>query len=60
MSSLHFPRRRFLGSVGAGAIALAAGTPSAFAQQRTKVRVGYLKVLSVNAQLQLAIHMGMS
>ena len=43
-----------------GAIALAAGTPSAFAQQRTKVRVGYFKVLSVNAQLQLAIHMGMS
>ena len=58
MSSLHFPRRRFLGSVGAGAIALAAGAPSAFAQQRTKVRVGFLKVLSVDAQLQLGIHMG--
>ena len=58
MSSLYFPRRRFLGSVGAGAIALAAGAPSAFAQQRTKVRVGFLKVLSVDAQLQLGIHMG--
>lgn len=58
MSSAHFPRRRFLGSLSAGALALAAGSPSAFAQQRTKVRVGYLKVLSVDAQLQLAIHMG--
>ena len=58
MSKLQFPRRRFLGSLGAGALALAAGPQSAFAQQRTKVRVGYLKVLSVDAQLQLAIHMG--
>ena len=58
MSKLQFPRRRFLGSLGAGALALAAGSRPAFAQQRTKVRVGSLKVLSVDAQLQLAIHMG--
>ncbi len=58
MSSPLFPRRRFLGSLSAGALALAAGSPRAFAQQRTKVRVGFLKVLSVDAQLQLGIHMG--
>lgn len=58
MSKLQFPRRRFLGSLGAGALALAAGSNAAFAQQRTKVRVGFLKVLSVDAQLQLGIHMG--
>ena len=58
MASLLFPRRRFLGTLGAGALALAAGPQRAFAQQRTKVRVGYLKVLSVDAQLQLGLHMG--
>ena len=58
MSSTRFPRRRFLGSLGAGAAGLAAGPSSVLAQQRIKVRVGYLKVLSVDAQLQLAIHLG--
>src|SRR3954470_5424455 len=58
MSKSNFPRRRFLGSLSAGALALAAGSRPAFAQQRTKVRVGYLKVLAVDAQLQLGLHMG--
>lgn len=58
MQNPQFPRRKFLGTLGAGAAVLAAGSPSAFAQQRTKIRVGYLKVLSVDAQLQLGLHLG--
>ena len=58
MSSTRFPRRRFVESLAAGTAALTLNAPSAFAQSRSKVRVGYLKVLSVDAQLQLGIHMG--
>lgn len=58
MSAQNFRRRHFLGSLGVGALALAAGSPRIFAQQRAKVRVGYLKVLAVDAQLQLGLHMG--
>jgi len=55
MKLQHPTRRTFL----AGAAALAAGGASPlFAQQRTKVRIGYLKVLSVDAQLWLAQHLG--
>lgn len=56
MQSSQFPRRRFLGSLGAAA--LAAASPCAIAQQPVKVRVGFLKVLSVDAQLQLGLHLG--
>ena len=53
-------RREFLETAGAGAAALglaALGAP-AFAQARTKVRVGYLHTLAVDGQMWLAQHLG--
>jgi len=53
-------RRKFLGNAGAGAAALglsALGAP-AFAQARTKIRVGYLHTLAVDGQLWLAQQLG--
>ena len=55
MNLQHPARRTFL--TGAAALAVGAASPL-FAQQRTKVRIGYLKVLSVDAQLWLAQHLG--
>ncbi len=53
-------RRRFIHGAGAGAAALglsAFGAP-AFAQGRTKVKLGYLHTLAVDGQMWLADHLG--
>ena len=57
MSSQLVTRRRFMQYLGAGAAAAAAPFPLR-AQGLTKVRIGYLHVVSVDAQLQLASHLG--
>lgn len=58
MSMHSITRRRFVIQAGTAAAALAMGAPRLQAQTRTKVRVGYLRVLSVDAQLWLADHLG--
>ncbi|MBA1146479.1 ABC transporter substrate-binding protein [Ectothiorhodospiraceae bacterium WFHF3C12] len=51
-------RRNFLKGVGAGASLYAVGgVPPLFAQNRQKVRVGYLHTLAVDGQIWLADHM---
>lgn len=51
-------RRNFLKGVGAGASLYAVGGfPPLFAQNRQKVRVGYLHTLAVDGQIWLADHM---
>jgi NitT/TauT family transport system substrate-binding protein len=56
MKSPLMNRRHVLSTIGAGAAALAAPTIVA-AQAPLKVRIGYLHVLSVDAQLWLADHL---
>jgi NitT/TauT family transport system substrate-binding protein len=51
-------RRHVLASLGFGAAALAYGGAPVRAAAPTKVRVGYLHVLSVDAQLWLGTHLG--
>src|SRR5437773_12083850 len=56
--SMH--RRRFLQGVGGGAAALglsAIGAP-AIAQERTKVKLGYLHTLAVDGQIWLGMQRG--
>ena len=56
MTQRRSSRRRFLGQAGAAALALS--TRPLYAQTQSKVRIGFLKVLSVDAQLWLAQHLG--
>lgn len=56
--STHLTRRSFLAGVAAGSAATAAGLAPARAQTPTKVRVGYLHVVTVDAQLLLGLDMG--
>jgi NitT/TauT family transport system substrate-binding protein len=58
MSMHSATRRRFLTRVGTAAAALAMGASPLHAQTRTKLRVGYLRVLSVDAHLWIADHLG--
>ena len=58
MSSQTITRRRFVQFLGAGAAAIAGAPLPVQAQAPTKVRVGYLHVVSVDAQLLLASHLG--
>lgn len=58
MSSRTITRRRFMQYLGAGAAAVAGAPLPVQAQAPTKVRVGYLHVVSVDAQLLLAGHLG--
>ncbi len=50
-------RRKFLRGAGAAAGLAAAGFP-AIAQQRTKLRVGYVNTLAVNGQIWTGMHRG--
>ena len=50
-------RRKFLKTAGAAATLSAAGFP-AIAQQRTKLRVGYVNTLAVNGQIWTGVHRG--
>jgi NitT/TauT family transport system substrate-binding protein len=50
-------RRKFLQGAGAAAGLAAAGFP-AIAQQRTKLRVGYVNTLAVNGQIWTGVHRG--
>lgn len=52
-----FNRRRFLSSLGGSVVALAGGSVLAVANAPTKIRIGYLHVLSVDAHLWLADHL---
>lgn len=56
--STHLTRRSFLAGVAAGSAAAAAGLAPARAQTATKVRVGYLHVVTVDAQLLLGLETG--
>ena len=58
MSRQTITRRRFMQYLGAGAAAAAGAPLAARAQSLIKVRVGYLHVVSVDAQLLLANHLG--
>ena len=58
MKTRPLNRRNFLSSAGGGALALACGTRTILAQAPDTVRVGYLHVLSVDAHLWLATHLG--
>ena len=53
-------RRKFLNGAGAGAAALGLGTMGlpAFAQAKTKVKLGYLHTLAVDGQIWLGIDRG--
>ena len=50
-------RRTFLQGAGAAATLAATGFP-AIAQQRTKLRVGYVNTLAVNGQIWTGVHRG--
>lgn len=52
-----FNRRTFLQGAGAAATLAATGFP-AIAQQRTKLRVGYVNTLAVNGQIWTGMHRG--
>ena len=58
MSRQNISRRRFMQCLGVGAAAVAGAPRVLRAQSLTKVRVGYLHVVSVDAQLLLANHLG--
>ena len=53
----HADRRAFLMQAGAAAGLAAAGLP-AIAQQRTRLRVGYVNTLAVNGQIWTGVHRG--
>ena len=60
LSNRQSPRRRFLASSATGA-ALAGATIAGFpaiAQQKTKIKVGYVDTLAVNGQIWTAVHRG--
>jgi NitT/TauT family transport system substrate-binding protein len=50
-------RRRFLGGMAAGMAAASFGFP-AIAQERTKIKVGYLHTSAVDAQIWTGEHIG--
>jgi NitT/TauT family transport system substrate-binding protein len=58
MRGCRLNRRNFLSSAATGTIALACMTEPVLAQAPDTVRVGYLHVLSVDAHLWLATHLG--
>ena len=58
MSTSVIHRRRFLAAMSGGAAALATGPKLASAANPIKIRVGYLHVLSVDAQLRLGTELG--
>ncbi|HEY7244002.1 MAG TPA: ABC transporter substrate-binding protein [Xanthobacteraceae bacterium] len=58
MTTRSMHRRDFISSAAAGAAALVCGTRTASAEELSIVRVGYLHVLSVDAHLWLATHLG--
>ena len=58
MSQPRSSRRKFLGQAGAAAaLSLSIGARPLYAQTQTKLRIGFLKVLSVDAHLWLAQHL---
>lgn len=56
MSNINLHRRIL--TLGLGVLAAGVGIPSAHSQAKQKIRIGYLRVLSVDGHLWLASHMG--